>query len=131
MQHPGYCVRCGKPTAGRRRKYCENGCRPRSKFGNRIVSIKGKTFHSKKEHRDYLKLKALQDAGVIRDLQTQVKFPLKVYGVFVCSYVADFTWVDVATSQLVVADSKGYKTRDYRLKKKLMRAIKKQEIVEL
>ena len=37
-----------------------------------------------------------------------------------CSYIADFKYQDARTGQLVVEDTKGVKTKDYIIKRKLM-----------
>lgn len=67
----------------------------------------------------------LERAGVIADLKRQVKFELipsqRVDGKVVerpCTYVADFVYQE--GGKTVVEDVKGYKTPDYRIKKKLL-----------
>ena len=37
-----------------------------------------------------------------------------------CTYRADFVYYDVENKQLVVEDSKGFRTKDYIIKRKLM-----------
>ena len=46
------------------------------KYHNKKITIDGLTFDSKKEARRYQELKALEKAGVIYGLQTQVKYLL-------------------------------------------------------
>jgi hypothetical protein len=96
-----------------------------SKYGNHKVTCDGKTFDSLKEYRRYCELRLLEKAGEITDLQTQVKFVLipsqKVSGKLVereCSYLADFAYVQ--DGKKVVEDTKGFKTKDYIIKRKLM-----------
>lgn len=93
-----------------------------SKYKNQKTEVNGKKFDSKKEANDYTELLFMENRGFIKDLQTQVPFVLiekSKYG-RVIKYVADFTFVDCGTGELVVADSKGVKTDIYKLKKRLM-----------
>lgn len=97
-----------------------------SKYGNKKVEVNGILFDSKKEARRYLELTALQAAGEIRDLKRQVSFLLipsqRIDGKVVereVRYVADFTYYDKGGSY-VVEDTKGYRTLDYILKRKMM-----------
>lgn len=83
---------------------------------------------SGKEHTRANQLKLMQRAGLISDLREQVKFVLiptqrNRDGKLLekeCSYYADFVYVDNDTGQTVVEDAKGYRTPEYRLKRKLM-----------
>lgn len=83
--------------------------------------IDGRTFDSKKEGERYRHLKAEQLAGRIGGLRCQVRFPLRVNGVVVGRYVADFVYV--RGSERVVEDVKGVLTAVYKLKRGLMKAI--------
>lgn len=96
-----------------------------SKYRNHTVTVDGITFDSLKEYRRYCELRLLEKAGEITDLQTQVKFVLipsqKIGGKVVerdCSYLADFVYVQ--DGKKVVEDTKGFKTKDYIIKRKLM-----------
>lgn len=111
---------------------------PESKYHSKKITIGGETFDSQKEYRRFCELKLLQRARRIADLQRQVKFVLiptqrepntigKRGGVkqgklieTECSYVADFVYRDLATNQTIVEDTKGCKTKDYIIKRKLM-----------
>ena len=78
-----------------------------SKYKNQKTEVNGKKFDSKKEANDYTELLFMENRGFIKDLQTQVPFVLiekSKYG-RVIKYVADFTFVDCGTGELVVADS--------------------------
>lgn len=101
-----------------------------NKYGNKKVSIDGETFDSKKEAKRYCELKLLQQAGEIKELRRQVKFVLipsqRVDGKVVereCSYIADFVYRDAKSGELVVEDTKGFKTKDYIIKRKLMLSV--------
>lgn len=63
--------------------------------------------------------------GLITALQRQVSFNL--LGVI---YVADFVYLDCETKQFIVEDAKGFKTKEYRNKKTLMKNIFNIEIKE-
>ncbi len=103
----------------------------RAKYGNRAVVHDGRRFASRAEGARYLVLKTLETLGQIKDLRCQVRYPLVVNGVKVCAYVADFVYVDlVAECREVVEDCKGYRTPEYKLKKKLLKALHGIEIAE-
>lgn len=95
------------------------------KYGNRKVIRDGIEFDSIKECQRYCELKLMQRAGVISDLQLQVPFELiptqRIDGKVVeraVNYIADFVyWQD---GQTVVEDTKGYKTPEYIMKRKMM-----------
>lgn len=95
-----------------------------SKYGNARVEHDGHKFASRKERDRYVELKLMQRQGLISDLVLQPRFPLTVAGFKVCTYVADFQYLDVWADVTVVEDVKGYKTDVYRLKAKLFHAIK-------
>lgn len=82
------------------------------------------SFDSKKEANRYDQLKLLQHAGRVRNLQRQVKYELRVNGVLICTYRADFVYEELEHSEWmpVVEDSKGYPNDRWPMKKKLMKA---------
>lgn len=113
----------------------------KNKYGNKKVEYDGQKFDSKKECIRYAELKLEEKAGRISDLQRQVKFvlipalretPTEQYtrgakkGQFKpgkvvereCAYVADFVYVE--NGNTVVEDTKGMRTKDYIIKRKLM-----------
>lgn len=93
----------------------------RSKFGNKAASVNGIKFHSKKEAARYRTLLLLEKAGTIRDIELQPRFRLVVNGELICTYVADFRYR--SGGQVIVEDVKGFRTREYVLKRKLMKAL--------
>lgn len=114
----------------------------RSKFGAIRTTVDGSTFDSKRESQHFRELKLRELAGEIRGLKLQPTFDLTVNGQLICRYRADFefeeAWMAMRPDlsfdtgwRRVVADSKGYRTRDYILKCKLMKAIHGIEIREL
>lgn len=115
------------------RRYLRN-----TKYHNSKITIEGQTYDSMKEYRRYLELIWLQKDGQIKDLQRQVKYLLipaqrepdsvgKRGGVKKgkliekeVAYYADFVYTDTATGEVVVEDTKGMRTKDYILKRKMM-----------
>lgn len=96
-----------------------------SKYNNRKVTVDGLVFDSRKEYIRYRELALLQRAGQVSDLKRQAKFELipsqKVGGKVVeraCTYVADFVYTE--NGKTVVEDTKGFRTKDYIIKRKLM-----------
>jgi hypothetical protein len=98
-----------------------------AKYRNRpFRDAQGTYWHSRKEYRHWLVLRAAEAAGLVRGLRRQVKYRLMVNGVEVGSYVADFVFFDSETDRVVVQDVKSPATRKlplYRLKRNLMRAV--------
>lgn len=110
-----------------------------SKYHSRKVTVDGVTYDSVKEYRRFKELSLLERAGTIQNLQRQVKYVLipaqraftneiDKKGNFKkgkllereCSYIADFVYVDMQTGRLTVEDTKGFRTKDYIIKRKLM-----------
>ncbi len=93
------------------------------KYSNRITVVDGIRFHSKKEADRYGELTYMQKAGEIKHLELQKSFELKVNGVKIGNYRADFYYLDTQNHEWVVEDVKGFHTHVYRIKKKLMLAV--------
>lgn len=96
-----------------------------SKYHSRKITVDGKVFDSKKEYLRFCDLSLLERAGEITDLQRQVKFELipsqRIDGKVVerpCTYVADFVYKQAG--EKIVEDTKGFRTTDYIIKRKLM-----------
>lgn len=96
--------------------------KPRAKYRNKKVTIDGRKFDSKAEGARYVQLKRMANAGLITDLQCQSPFDLVVNGEKITRYTADFSYRD-GEGRRVVEDVKGVRTRDYVLRRKLMRAV--------
>ncbi len=84
-------------------------------------------YDSKKEYYRAQQLKLWLKAGVISDLREQVVFlliPSQINGEGIeekpVKYKADFVYIDNATGQTVVEDTKGFRTPEYIIKRKLM-----------
>ncbi len=102
----------------------------RSKYRNVPTLVDGIRFASKKEARRYLELKDLLQMGVISDLRRQVPYRLDVDGIHICTYRADFVYIDEHGEE-VVEDAKGMLTGVYKIKRQLMRALNGIAIVEV
>ena len=111
----------------------------RNKYGSRKIIKDGLTFDSRKEYRRYCELRLLEKAGQITNLKLQVPFELlpaqcetfERYGKKgqrlkdgqrciekAVVYRADFVYQE--NGKIVVEDTKGFKTKDYILKRKMM-----------
>lgn len=97
----------------------------RPKYGNKKVEIDSITFDSKKEAKRYSELKLLEKAKVISDLRLQVPFeliPSQTGGIRTernMTYFADFVYTE--NGKQVIEDAKGVKSKDYIIKRKLMK----------
>lgn len=99
----------------------------RQKYNARKITIAGETFDSQREAKRWLYLKALEQEGAISGLQRQKKFELipvqRIDGKVVeraCSYIADFVYYDNSVHKVVVEDCKGFRTPEYKIKRKLL-----------
>lgn len=98
------------------------------KYHNKKIVYDGIVFDSKREFYRYQELKLLENAGKIKDIRRQVKFVLipsqkDDRGKIIereCSYKADFVYFDIEENREVVEDTKGFRTKDYIIKRKLM-----------
>lgn len=113
----------------------------KSKYHSKKITINGITYDSKKEARRHAQLLDMERKGEIQDLQRQVKFVLipaqrepdsigprggvkvgKLIEREAC-YIADFSYyVQIKDGEYmqIVEDTKGFRTKDYILKRKLM-----------
>lgn len=123
------------------------------KYNNKKVMVDGIKFDSKKEALRFKELKMLEKAGIISNLQRQVKYVLipaqyeltdEAYakgkekgkpkkGRLIereCAYYADFVY-STKGGELVVEDTKGVKTPEYIIKRKLMLYVHNIKIKEM
>lgn len=119
----------------------------RNKYRNKKIEVDGISFDSKKEARRYKELLLLEQAGEISDIQRQVKFVLipaqrepdtvgskggKRKGKVIereVTYIADFVYWK--NGDVVVEDTKGFRTKDYIIKRKLLLWVHGIRIVEI
>ena len=111
------------------------------KYHSKKTAIDGITFDSRKEAERYSELKLLERCGAISNLELQKVYELipaqyELYERYgkngnrikdgkkciekSCVYKADFVYIDNETGQQVVEDVKGFRTKEYKIKKKLM-----------
>ena len=102
----------------------------RSKYNAKKTEVNGIVFDSAKEAQRYRQLLFLLKAGVIGLMERQVEFELNEGGTHSLKYLADFVYVRADTGEKVVEDCKGYRTKEYRKKKRLMKKIYNIEIFE-
>jgi len=95
--------------------------RLRSKYRAKRTVIDGITFASRGEALRYQDLRYMEKAGRIKDLQLQVAYPMSVNGYKLCTYVADFVYLE--DGKKIVEDFKGVRTPIFRLKAKMMKAL--------
>lgn len=103
------------------------------KYNARQTVVDGITFPSRKQANRYQELMLLLKAGEIMNLELEKTIPLIVNGQLICKYRCDFVYIKLpwhSTGSVVYEDVKGYATNEYRLKKKLMKAIYNIEILE-
>ena len=106
-----------------------------NKYKAEKLTYEGMTFDSKKEARRYAQLRLLERAGIISNIRRQVEFVLipAQYDIVLangkhkrkcieraCKYIADFVYRDNEKGAVVVEDTKGIRTKDYIIKRKLM-----------
>ena len=110
-----------------------------NKYSNKKIEYFGEKFDSKKELNRWLELKILEKGGAIYNLKRQVPYELipnqykTVEKVLKsgkvkqeqklierkCEFIADFVYND-DKGNLVVEDTKGFRTPEYIIKRKLM-----------
>lgn len=106
-----------------------------NKYRNRKITMDGISFDSVQEYNRWCELQLFERAGKIQKLQRQIKYILipTQYGFErdkktgrkkrVCwerktEYVADFVYLE--NDKLIVEDCKGFRTKEYIIKRKLM-----------
>ena len=95
----------------------------KSKYGNQKTTVGDIQFDSNKEANYYRYLLIQQKIGKIGFLQRQVEYELNEGGAFSFKYISDFEYLDMVTGKKVVVDVKGFRTREYKKKKRLMKKI--------
>lgn len=107
------------------------------KYHNKKVEYDGYTFDSIREKNYYIKLKLLEKAGKIKELELQKEYELQPSYKLgnktsrKITYRADFTYKTTEDDKLHVIDVKGFRTDVYRLKKKIFEYKYKIEIEEI
>lgn len=96
-----------------------------SKYHSSKVETEDGVFDSRREYKRWIILKNMESYGEISDLRRQVKYELiplqRIDGKVAeraVNYLADFVYTK--DGETVVEDSKGFKTPEYIIKRKLM-----------
>lgn len=109
----------------------------RTRQKNKYGAVRSGGYASKKERARAVQLRLWQRAGIISNLREQVPYELipAQYGDFgtdlngkpvrvclenSCRYIADFVYTLNDTGQEIVEDTKGVRTKEYVIKRKLM-----------
>ncbi len=97
-----------------------------NKYHNTKIEWNGIKFDSVKEYNRYFELKLMEKNGDIKALKRQVSFCLiPSYKLTngktekAVEYIADFTYT-TKDGRYIVEDVKGYRTKEYKLKRKMM-----------
>lgn len=121
-----------------------------NKYRNTKCEYQGIKFHSQREMNRYIELSAREKAGEIARLRLQPRYEIvpKCGDNRAVHYIADFEYVElipgymqwhtteeegapIYEGKLCVEDAKGMKTKDYIIKKKLMKWLKHIDIIEI
>lgn len=91
-----------------------------NKYHAKKTILDGMVFDSRREANRYAELKLLQRAGKIKNLRRQVPFELipSQDGEMAVKYIADFVYEE--NGKEIVEDVKGFRPKDYIIKRKLM-----------
>ena len=99
----------------------------KSKYHNQKVKYRGETFDSKREFEYFLLLKDKEKRGLVFNIRRQV--PIEIQPAFTDKtgqkhkaiiYKADFVYTDCVSGMVKYIDVKGFRTKEYLLKKKLL-----------
>lgn len=127
IRQSSYPMKQEKLTVEQFRALAEKQKSGTSKKKSKYHAEKCDGYDSKKEYYRAQQLKLWLKAGVISDLREQVVFlliPSQTNSEGVeekpVRYKADFVYIDNATGQTVVEDTKGFRTPEYIIKRKLM-----------
>lgn len=83
-------------------------------------------FDSASEASRYALLLLKKEKGLIDNLVLQQKYLIHINGIYICKYIADFTYIDCETGKIVCEDVKNKhlaKTPLFSLKRKLVKAV--------
>lgn len=101
-----------------------------------LRTYNGIVFDSKREMYRYIRLELLEKEGEIKNLRRQVKFELSpkyINGlgenVRSIDYIADFVYED-KNGKVIIEDTKGYRTPEYKLKRKLFERLYYPHIIQ-
>lgn len=99
------------------------------KYNAKPTKVDKNHFDSGIEAARFGQLGLMQRAGMIRNLRSHVPYLLKVNGIEIATYEADFVYEQ--NGQIVVEDTKGFATPEYKIKRALMLALHGVQIKEV
>jgi len=91
------CLECGQWHMTKQARCSNPGCAGECQH-----------FSSKTEATRYAQLRLMQEQGYISALELQPRFPVRVKGVLLCTYIADFRYQD-ARGNVRIEDTKASK----------------------
>lgn len=109
------------PVSSYRENYL-NKAKKKNKFNAVKIDYNGHMFDSKLEARVFEDLEFQRISGDLIEIKRQVKIPLMVNGVVICSYYCDFVVTD-KHGQRKYIEAKGLEMPVWRIKKKLFLAL--------
>jgi len=104
---------------------CHKQAPKRQKYGNKRTLVDGITFDSAREAKRWQELQLLLKAGEILGVFRQ--HPFRLQG---CVYISDFVILQ-KDGTFCVEDAKGFKTKEYKIKKRQMKEVYNIEIREV
>lgn len=100
----------------------KTGKENKSKYRARQKEYKGIIYDSTLEARYAAELDYRLKANEIKEWERQVKFPLVVNNILICTYIIDFVITkNDGTKEYI--EIKGFETKDWKIKKKLFTAL--------
>jgi predicted nuclease of restriction endonuclease-like RecB superfamily len=110
----------------------------RHKYNAKSIAVDGHNFASVKESKRYVELRNMKADGLISNLELQPRFSWKtIYEANGRSmennryhYRADFRYLD-GDGKVIVEDVKGWRTKEYLRKKKIVECLYDLQIVEI
>lgn len=113
------------PLQPERMSAAEFRTRPKKrKYRNTPVVVDNIRFDSKREAAYYGELKLREKAGEVGGVELQRRFALiGADGTLITIYVADFCFFDHVADRFRCVDVKGYVTREFTIKRRLMKSL--------
>lgn len=93
------------------------------KYRNKKTEVNGIVFDSAKEAKRYKELLILLKAGEIGFLEQQVPYELNTGGTHSVVYICDFKYMNAKTGETIIEDTKGFRTKEYLKKRRLMKKV--------
>lgn len=99
-----------------------------SKYRAKRKVVDGQQFDSQREANRWLDLRLLERGGLIHELERPGRYPLYAVNaksgelIQVATYKPDFSYREGPERTLVIEDSKGHQTQQFRLRKRMFEA---------